>query len=47
MVERFLGGLAAAVARHRRAVVAVWVALLAAGSWFSLHHSDHLSGGGW
>ncbi len=28
-------------------MVAVWLALLAAGGWFSLHQSDHLSGGGW
>jgi uncharacterized membrane protein YdfJ with MMPL/SSD domain len=47
MVERFLGGLAAAVSRRRRAVVAVWLVLLVAGSWFSLHQSEHLSGGGW
>jgi uncharacterized membrane protein YdfJ with MMPL/SSD domain len=47
MAERFLGGLAAAVSRRRRAVVAVWLVLLAAGSWFSLHQSEHLSGGGW
>src|SRR5436309_14961904 len=47
MVERPLARLAAAVSRRRRAVVAVWLALLAAGGWFSLHQSDHLSGGGW
>jgi uncharacterized membrane protein YdfJ with MMPL/SSD domain len=47
MVERSLGRLAALVSRRRRAVVAVWLALLAAGGWFSLHQSDHLSGGGW
>src|SRR5438132_1796724 len=47
MAERFLGGLATVVSRRRRAVVAVWLALLAAGGWFSLHQSDHLSGGGW
>jgi RND superfamily putative drug exporter len=47
MAERFLGGLAAAVSRRRRAVVAVWLVLLAAGGWFSLHQSEHLSGGGW
>jgi RND superfamily putative drug exporter len=28
-------------------VVAVWLALLAAGGWFSLHQNDRLSGGGW
>src|SRR6476646_2957533 len=47
MAERFLGGLATVVSRRRRAVVATWVVLLAAGGWFSLHQADHLSGGGW
>src|SRR3989475_11537646 len=47
MVERFLGGLATVVARRRRAVFALWVALLVAGGCFSLHQSEHLSGGGW
>src|SRR2546427_3504072 len=47
MAERFLGGLARVVGRRRRAVFAVWLALLAAGGWFSLHQNDHLSGGGW
>src|SRR6476661_5388509 len=47
MAERFLGGLATVVSRRRRAVVVVWLALLAAGGWFSLHQSVHLSGGGW
>ena len=47
MVERSLGGSRSAVSRRRRVVFAVWVALLAAGGWFSLHQSDHLSGGGW
>ncbi len=46
-VESRLGRLATAVSRHRRAVIAVWLALLAAGGWFSLHQSDRLSGGGW
>jgi uncharacterized membrane protein YdfJ with MMPL/SSD domain len=47
MVERSLGQLARLVSRRRRAVFVVWVALLAAGGWFSLHQGDHLSGGGW
>src|SRR5260221_3486001 len=47
MVERSLGQLAGLVSRRRRAVFAVWIVLLAAGGWFSLHQSDHLSGGGW
>jgi uncharacterized membrane protein YdfJ with MMPL/SSD domain len=47
MVERSLARLAGAVSRRRRAVVAGWLAVLAAGAWFSLHQSDHLSGGGW
>jgi uncharacterized membrane protein YdfJ with MMPL/SSD domain len=46
-VESALARLAAAVSRHRRAVVAVWLVLLAAGGWFSLHQNEHLSGGGW
>ncbi len=47
MVERTLGRLARGVSRRRRAVFVVWVVALAAGGWFSLHQSDHLSGGGW
>src|SRR5581483_2966602 len=47
MVEQSLARLATAVSRRRRAVVVAWVALLAAGGWFSLHQSDFLSGGGW
>ena len=46
-VESALAHLATAVSKHRRAVVAGWLVLLAAGGWFSLHQSDHLSGGGW
>jgi uncharacterized membrane protein YdfJ with MMPL/SSD domain len=46
-MEQKLARLAHAVSRRRRVVFAVWVALLAAGGWFSLHQSDHLSGGGW
>src|SRR5258707_15208121 len=47
MVERSLGRLAGLVSQRRRTVFVVWVALLAAGGWFSLHQSDYLSGGGW
>jgi RND superfamily putative drug exporter len=47
MVERSLARLAGAVSRRRRAVFAVWLVLLAAGGWFSLHQNDFLSGGGW
>ena len=46
-MERVLARLAAVAARRRRLVVAVWVALLAAGAWPSLHQTDNLSGGGW
>jgi uncharacterized membrane protein YdfJ with MMPL/SSD domain len=46
-LEGSLARLAGWVSRRRRAVFAVWIALLAAGGWFSLHQSDHLSGGGW
>jgi RND superfamily putative drug exporter len=47
MVERSLGRLAGLVSQRRRTVFAIWIALLAAGGWFSLHQNDHLSGGGW
>lgn len=47
MIEAALARLASAVSRRRRAVIAVWLVLLAGGAWFSLHQSDHLSGGGW
>ena len=47
MVERSLVRLTGVVSRRRRAVVATWIVLLAAGGWFSLHQADHLSGGGW
>ncbi len=47
MADHPLARLASAVARRRRAVAAVWLALIAAGGWFSLHQTDHLSGGGW
>jgi uncharacterized membrane protein YdfJ with MMPL/SSD domain len=46
-VESGLARLAGAVSRRRRTVVAVWLVLLVAGGWFSLHQNDHLSGGGW
>jgi uncharacterized membrane protein YdfJ with MMPL/SSD domain len=46
-LEAGLSRLAGLVSRRRRAVVAVWVALLAGGAWFALHQTDHLSGGGW
>jgi uncharacterized membrane protein YdfJ with MMPL/SSD domain len=42
-----LARLADAASRRRGLVVAVWLALLVAGGWFSLHQSDRLSGGGW
>ena len=47
MVERSLARLAGLVSRRRRTVFAVWLVLLAAGGWFSLHQNDFLSGGGW
>jgi RND superfamily putative drug exporter len=47
MIERTLAGLATTVSKRRRAIVLVWLALIAAGGWFSLHQNDHLSGGGW
>jgi uncharacterized membrane protein YdfJ with MMPL/SSD domain len=46
-VEPFLARLAEWTARRRRAVIAAWLALVAAGSWFALHQTDHLTGGGW
>ncbi|HZD88249.1 MAG TPA: MMPL family transporter, partial [Gaiellaceae bacterium] len=45
--ERLLVRLADTISRRRRAIVAVWVVLLAACAWFSLHQTSHLSGGGW
>jgi RND superfamily putative drug exporter len=47
MVERSLGRLAGLVSQRHRTVFAIWITLLAAGGWFSLHQNDHLSGGGW
>ncbi len=46
-LEGSLGRLAGIVSKRRRAVFAAWLALLVGGAWFSLHQSDHLSGGGW
>ena len=45
--ERLLARLAAGATHHRRAVVAVWLAVLSGGAWFSLHQTSHLSSGGW
>src|ERR671922_1821892 len=42
-----LARLADAASRRRRLVIGTWVALLVGVSWFSLHQSDRLSGGGW
>ena len=47
MVERYSGGSPGSSRDGAWTVFAVWIALLAAGGWFSLHQSDHLSGGGW
>jgi len=47
MVEQSLARLAGLVSRRRRTVFAVWLVLLVAGGWFSLHQNDFLSGGGW
>jgi uncharacterized membrane protein YdfJ with MMPL/SSD domain len=46
-VEAGLARLARAVSRRRRAVIAFWLVLLAGSAWFSLHQTDHLTGGGW
>jgi uncharacterized membrane protein YdfJ with MMPL/SSD domain len=46
-IEQLLLRLADLTSRHRRAVVAVWLVLLASCAWFSLHQTSHLSGGGW
>ncbi len=46
-VERLLARLADGASRRRRAVVAIWLALLASCAWFSLNQTSHLSGGGW
>src|SRR5918912_3907673 len=42
-----LARLADAASRRRRVVIGAWLALLVGGSWFALHQSDRLSGGGW
>ena len=42
-----LARLADAASRRRRLVIGAWLALLLGASWFSLHQSDRLSGGGW
>lgn len=46
-MESALARFAALVSGHRRAVIVAWLALLAAGGWFSFHQNDRLSGGGW
>lgn len=46
-MTRALASLASWVARHRRGVIAAWLALVVAGGYFSLHQGDRLSGGGW
>ena len=46
-MEGILGRLADTAARRRWLVLSLWLALLLAGAWFSLHQTDHLSGGGW
>ena len=46
-MERLLGRIAGAVSRRRILVAGTWTALVLAGSWFALHQSDRLSGGGW
>jgi uncharacterized membrane protein YdfJ with MMPL/SSD domain len=46
-VETSLVRLARGVSRRWRVVVVAWLAVLAAMGWFSLHQTDHLSGGGW
>src|ERR671934_2002009 len=42
-----LARLADAASRRRRLVIGAWLATLLGASWFSLHQSDRLSGGGW
>jgi RND superfamily putative drug exporter len=46
-MEGFLGRLAGVVATRRREVLAIWLAFVIGCSWFSLHQTDRLSGGGW
>ena len=46
-IDDALRRLARGVSRRRRAVIAVWLALLAGSAWFSLHQTDFLTGGGW
>ncbi|MDQ2982781.1 MAG: MMPL family transporter [Actinomycetota bacterium] len=46
-MEQELRSFADFVARHRVAVVAIWLALIAGGGYFALHQHDRLTGGGW
>ena len=46
-METLLARLADWTARRRVLVVATWLGLVLAGSWFSLHQTDRLTGGGW
>jgi RND superfamily putative drug exporter len=46
-MESLLARLAGAASRRHVLVIGLWVCLLAGASWFSLHQSDRLSGGGW
>jgi RND superfamily putative drug exporter len=46
-VESLLARLAGVVSRRRGLTIGIWVVLLLAGSWFSLHQADRLSSGGW
>jgi hypothetical protein len=42
-----LARLASSVNRNRKRVLAIWLAVIVGGAWFSLHQQDHLQGGGW
>ncbi|HEV3407901.1 MAG TPA: MMPL family transporter [Gaiellaceae bacterium] len=46
-MEAALARLAGWTARRRTPVILVWLALIVAGAWFSLHQTDRLTGGGW
>jgi hypothetical protein len=46
-MQVLLSRLAVSVSLHRKAVLAVWAALIVGGGYFALHQQDNLQGGGW
>ena len=46
-MQGLLERLGTSVSRHRKGVLAAWLAVLVAGGYFALHQQDNLQGGGW